>query len=157
MTASVKAVPEGLNSVIPSLTCNDANAAIDFYKKVFGATVKVSMPGPGGKVMHAEVVIHGTMFFVNDSMDAGDATESKSQPVQLYMYVEDPDAVSARALGAGARTTLPLQDMFWGDRFGKFTDPAGHEWGVLSHVEDVAPEEMMRRQKEFMAKAAGQQ
>jgi len=155
MSGSVKAVPDGYRGVIASLTCANASAAIDFYKKVLGAKEKARMPGPGGKVMHAELEVNGSMVFVNDPM--GPAAEpSKTRALQLYVYVENADQVFERAIAAGARSSMPVDDMFWGDRFGKFVDPYGHEWGVLTHVEDVSMEDMERRQKEFMAKVAGQ-
>lgn len=158
MTASVKPVPDGYHSIIPSLVCANASAAIDFYKQVFGATEKVRAPGPGGKIMHAELLIRDTVVFVNDPMDASAflGPEPKVRPTQLFVYVEDADAVFGRALAAGARTSMPLQDMFWGDRFGKIVDPFGHEWGIVTHIEDVSPEEMPKRQQAFFAKAAGQ-
>jgi PhnB protein len=155
MAGSVKAIPDGYHQVIPELICSNASAAIDFYKQVLGAKERVRMPGPGGKVMHAELEINNTIVFVNDPMGPAPA-EAKVHPIQLCIYVEDADAVFNRALKAGARSSMPLDNMFWGDRYGKFVDPYGHEWGVLTHVEDVSMEEMQRRQKEFMAKAAAQ-
>lgn len=105
MTASVKPVPDGYRMIIPSLVCVNASEAIDFYKKVFGATEKVRAPGPGGKIMHAELLIRDTVVFVNDPMDSGafSGAEPKSHPTQLFLYVEDADEVFGRALGAGAR------------------------------------------------------
>jgi uncharacterized glyoxalase superfamily protein PhnB len=159
MTASVKPVPDGYQSIIPNLVCVNASEAIDFYKKVFGATEKMRAPGPGGKIMHAELLIRNTVVFVNDPMDpsALSGPEPKVRPTQLFVYVEDADAVFGRALTAGARASMPLQDMFWGDRFGKIVDPFGHEWNIATHIEDVSPEEMPKRQQAFFAKAAGQQ
>jgi uncharacterized glyoxalase superfamily protein PhnB len=159
MTPSVKPVPDGYHSIIPSLVCVNASEAIDFYKKVFGATERVRVPGPGGKIMHAELLIRDTVVFVNDPMDANAfaGPEPKSRPTQLFVYVEDADTVFGRALAAGARTSMALGDMFWGDRFGKFVDPFGHEWGVATHIEDVSAEEMPKRQQAFFAKAAGRQ
>lgn len=155
MAGSVKAIPDGYHQVIPELICSNASAAIDFYKQVLGAKERVRMPGPGGKVMHAELEINNTIIFVNDPIGPA-PTEAKVHAIQLCLYVEDADAVFNRALKAGARSSMPLDNMFWGDRYGKFVDPYGHEWGVLTHVEDVSMEEMQRRQKEFMAKAAAQ-
>jgi PhnB protein len=156
MAGSVKPIPEGYGGVIPSLICSNAAAAIDFYKQVLGAKERVRMPGPGGKIMHAEIEIGGTILFVNDPMGQPVTADSKAHSLQLYKYVENADEVFKRAVAAGAKATMPVDDMFWGDRFGKFVDPYGHEWGVLTHVEDVSMEEMERRQKEFMAKAAAQ-
>jgi PhnB protein len=156
MAGSVKAIPDGYGQVIPNLVCNNASAAIEFYKNVFGAKERVRMPGPGGKVMHAEIEINNTVIFVNDPMGQPAPAESKTHAMQLCLYVQDADAIFNKAIKAGAHSSMPLDNMFWGDRYGKFVDPYGHEWGVLTHVEDVSMEEMQRRQKEFMAKAAGQ-
>jgi PhnB protein len=156
MPGSVKSIPDGYRGVIPSLICSNASAAIDFYKQVFGAKEKVRMPGPGGKIMHSEIDIDGTILFVNDPMGPTAGAEQKVHTLQLFVYVQDADTVFQRAIKAGAHSTMAVDNMFWGDRFGKFVDPYGHEWGVLTHVEDVSPQEMDRRQREFMAKAAGQ-
>jgi len=153
---AVKAIPDGYHQVIPNLVCSSASAAIDFYKHVFGAKERVRMPGPGGKVSHAELEINNTIIFINDPMGQYAPPESKVHPIQLCLYVENADGIFDRAVKAGARSSMPLENMFWGDRYGKFVDPYGHEWGLLTHVEDVSMEEMQRRQKEFMAKAAGQ-
>lgn len=154
---AVKAIPDGYDKVIPNLVCSNASAAIDFYKQVFGAKERVRMPGPGGKVMHAELEISNTVIFVNDPMMGEPAKDVKIHPIQLCLYVQNADEVFNRAVKAGAHSSMPLDNMFWGDRYGKFVDPYGHEWGVLTHVEDVSMEEMQRRQKDFMAKAAAGQ
>jgi PhnB protein len=157
--SKVKAIPEGYHSITPALVSSDASAAIDFYKKVFGATEKSGRAlGPGGKVMHAELKIGDSIIFVNDTMGPAGAlgTEPKIHPLQLHLYVEDADAVFNRAVAAGARVEMPLENMFWGDRFGKVVDPFGHSWAIATHVEDVAPQEMEKRMREFTAKAAGQ-
>lgn len=158
MTASVKPIPDGYESIIPNLVCSNASAAIDFYKKVFGATEMFRMPGPGGKITHAELRIRDSVFFVNDPMDssASSGPEPKVHPTQLFAYFDDADAVFGRALAAGAKTSMPLENQFWGDRYGKIVDPFGHEWGIATHIEDVSPEEMPKRAQEFYAKAAGQ-
>jgi PhnB protein len=161
MSASNHAIPEGYHSLSASLTCKNAASAIEFYKKVFDAKVLVNMPGPGGLVMHAELQIGDSRIFLNDDMPsmASAPTPGASTGVYIFHYTEDVDSVYNRALAEGANVTMPLADQFWGDRYGKFVDPFGHAWGVASHVEDVAPEEMKRRQEEMMAKmakAAGQ-
>ena len=157
--ANLRAIPEGYHSISPSLTCRDAARAIDFYKRVFGATEIMRMPGPGGKVGHAELRIGDSVIFVSDPFPGmSAASESGAAPViYLFLYTEDVDSVFNRAVQAGCRVEMPLADMFWGDRFGKITDPFGHQWGLATHVEDVAPEEMKRRSEEWtkkMAKAA---
>jgi PhnB protein len=158
MSSAVKRIPEGYHSITPALVCSNANAAIEFYKKVFGATEKGGRAlGPDGKVMHAELKIGDSIIFVNDTMGPASAlgSEPKIHPLQLHLYVEDADAVFNRAVAAGARAEMPLQDMFWGDRYGKVVDPFGHSWAIATHLEDVAPQDMERRMKEFFAKAAG--
>jgi len=161
MPNPVRAIPEGYHSISASLTCKDAARAIDFYKSVFGATEIMRMPGPGGIIMHAELRIGDSVIFVNDEIPGVAAAPSGSSinPVYLFLYTQDVDSVCNRAVAAGSKVTMPVANMFWGDRYGKFNDPFGHSWGVATHVEDVAPEEMPRRQAEWtanMAKAAGQ-
>jgi PhnB protein len=161
MPNSVRAIPEGYHSISPSLTWKNAAGAIDFYKAVFGATEIMRMPGPGGVIMHAELRIGDSVVFINDEIPGMAVAPSGAtlNPMYLFLYTEDVDAVFNRAVAAGSKVTMPVTNQFWGDRYGKFNDPFGHSWGVATHVEDVAPEEMMRRQAEWtasMAKAAGQ-
>ena len=159
MPNSVKPIPDNFHSLTPNLVCRNAAQAIDYYKAMFGATELVRMPGPGGKIMHAELQIGDSRFFVNDSMGKSTPTGPEpgaSNPMYLHLYVEDVDTIYNRAIKGGARVDMPLQDMFWGDRYGKLTDPFGQQWGIATHKEDVAPEEMKRRQDAFFAKAAGQ-
>ena len=154
--ANVKPIPEGFHSLTPNLVFQKAAGAIDFYKKVFGATEKLRMPGPDGKVMHAELTIGDSTIFLNDAMGpiASSAGPGASNPMYLHLYVPDVDAIFNRAVSEGARVDMPVQDMFWGDRYGKLTDPFGQQWGIATHKEDVAPADMARRQQEFFAKAA---
>jgi len=156
MPNAVKPVPERYRSLTPNLVCRNTVAAIDFYKKVFGATEVVRMPGPDGKILHAELKIGDSTIFLNDSMGkvAANASPGETNVMYLHLYVPDADTIFNRAVTAGARVDMPLQDMFWGDRYGKLTDPFGQQWGIATHIEDVAPEDMARRQKEFFAKAA---
>jgi PhnB protein len=153
---NVKPIPEGFHSLTPNLVFQNAAGAIDFYKKVFGATEKVRMPGPEGKVLHAELKVGDSTIFVNDAIGpiAATAAPGASNPMYLHLYVPDVDVIFNRALSAGARVEMPVQDMFWGDRYGKLTDPFGQQWGIATHKEEVAPEDMQRRQQEFFAKAA---
>jgi len=111
--------------------------------------------------MHAELRIGDSVIFLNDEIPGMTAGPSGSSinPVYLFLYTEDVDSIYNRAVSMGSKVVMPLENMFWGDRYGKFNDPFGHSWGVATHVEDVAPEEMTRRQTEWtakMAKAAGQ-
>jgi PhnB protein len=117
------------------------------------------MAGPGGKVAHAELKLGDSRLMVNDEMPGMSVAPSPSsmQPTSLFIYTEDVDSLYQRALKAGSREDMAPSNMFWGDRFGKFTDPFGHQWGVATHVEDVAPDEMKRRSEEMtkqMAKSA---
>lgn len=161
MSTAIRPIPEGYHSLSASLTCNNAAKAIDFYKRVFGAKELVRMPGPGGLIMHAELQIGDSRLFLNDHMPPMASAPTPGSPtgVYLFLYTEDVDAVYNRAVAEGCQVTMPLANQFWGDRYGKFVDLFGHAWGVATHVEDVAPAEMKRRQGEMMAqmaKAAGQ-
>jgi PhnB protein len=161
MPNPVRAIPEGYHSISPSLTCKNAARAIEFYKSVFGATEIMRMPGPGGIIMHAEIRIGDSVVFINDEIPgmASAPGGASLNPVSLFLYTEDVDVVFKRAVTADCKVTMPLANMFWGDRYGKFDDPFGHSWGVATHVADLSPEEMMRGQAEWtasLAKAAGQ-
>ena len=159
MANPVKPIPEGFHSLIPSLTCRGADRAIEFYKKAFGATELMRMPSPDGKIGHAELKFGDSTLMLNDEVPGMAAAPSASVPSSyLYLYVSDVDSVFKRAIAAGAKETMAVQDMFWGDRYGKLTDPFGHHWGIATHKEDVAPAEMEKRAAAFfasMAKAAG--
>jgi len=157
MAKAVKPIPEGYRSVTPNLACRNASAAIDFYKKVFGAVVKLQMAGSDGKVMHAELQIGDSIIFVGEPMSkvtvpSDPSDPSVTNPTTMYLYVEDVDAVFNRAVAAGARADFPVQDMFWGDRHGRITDPYGQQWGIATHVKDVTPEELKRGQEAMFAK-----
>lgn len=156
MSANVRPIPEGYHSISPALTCKDAARAIDFYKKAFGATEIMRMAGPGGSVAHAELRIGDSVIFVSDEMPGMSAAPAPTATPSsyLFLYTEDVDSTFNRAVAAGATVAMPVSDMFWGDRFGKVTDPFGHSWGVATHVEDVAPEEMERRSAEWAATMA---
>jgi PhnB protein len=155
MPSKVKPIPDGYHSVTPYLCLSDAAAAIDFYKRAFGARVAVRMDGPNGKVGHAELKIGDSMIMLADEMPGGGCRSPQSlggTSMGVFLYVEDVDSVFKQALEAGAKVQMPLADMFWGDRFGTVTDPFGHSWSMATHKEDVAPEEMAKRSKEAMAK-----
>ena len=161
MPNPVRAIPEGYHSISPSLTCKNAARAIEFYKSVFGATEVMRMPGPEGKIMHAELKIGDSVIFINDEFPGMAEAPAPGVTPSLFMflYTEDVDSVYNRAVSMGSMVVMPLENMFWGDRYGKVTDPFGHQWGIAQHVEDVAPQEMKRRQDATaanMAKAAGQ-
>jgi PhnB protein len=161
MANPVRAIPEGYHSITPGLTCKEAARAMDFYKDVFGAAEIMRMPGPDGKVMHGELRIGDSVIFVSDEFPGMSSapTPGAMNPIYVFMYTENVDSTFNRAVAAGAKVDMPLMDQFWGDRYGKITDPFGHQWGLAQHVEDVAPEEMKRRMDAAMAaqaaKAAG--
>lgn len=139
-------IPEGFHSVNPHIIVQNAGEAIEFYKKAFGAEEIMRMPGPDGKsVMHAEIKIGNSIVMICDEFpDMGACSPKKigGTPVTLHMYVNDADAVYDRAVKAGATATMPPQDMFWGDRYGKLTDPYGHNWSIATHMKDLTPEQI---------------
>ena len=157
MANPVRAIPEGYPTISPSLTCKDAARAIDFYKAALGAQEIMRMPSPDGKISHAELRIGDSTIFLNDEMGPSAGSSTTGTPrIYLFVYVEDADKTFNNAVSAGAKVDMPLENQFWGDRFGKFTDPFGHQWGIATHVEDVAPGEIGKRAAAFFAKAAGQ-
>jgi PhnB protein len=143
----VKPIPDGMRTVTPHLICADATAAIEFYKKAFNAVETGRMPGPEGKLIHALIRIGDSpVMLVDEFPDWGSLGPKalKGSPVTIHLYVEDVDAVVNRAVAAGAKVTMPLEDTLWGDRYGKLEDPFGHQWSVATHIRDVNPEEMRR-------------
>jgi PhnB protein len=156
MSNPVRAIPEGYHTVTPYLTCKSSAKAIDFYKSVFGATEIMRMAGPDGKIGHAEIRIGDSVIMLADEFPGMSSapTPGTKNACGLFLYLENVDATFNRAVAAGAKVDMPLENQFWGDRYGKITDPFGHNWGLAQHVEDVAPEEMKRRSQEFAAKMA---
>lgn len=153
MAHHVKAIPEGYHSISPSLTCKDAARAIEYYKKAFNAQEIMRMPSPDGKISHAELQIGDSRIFLNDEM--GPMTASSGTPrMSLFLYVEDADTTFNNAVKAGGKVDMALENQFWGDRYGKLTDPFGHQWGIATHVEDLTPEEIDKRATAFFAKMA---
>ena len=146
--AKVNPIPEDYPQVIPYLTVDGAAAAIDFYCSVLGAKERTRMPGPDGRVGHAELDIGRSMIMLADTFPEMGNTAPPTlggTPVTVMVYVEDVDDVYRRAVEAGATADRPVEDQFYGDRAGQFTDPFGHKWFVATHVEDVAPDEMAKR------------
>ena len=151
---AVPTIPPGYHTVTPYLIIKGAAAALDFYKKAFGAVEKMRMPMPDGRVGHAEITVGDSHVMLADEFPEMDALSPQSRggsPVGLMIYVEDVDAAFKKAVAAGARADMPPADMFWGDRFAKVTDPFGHGWSLATHVEDVSAEECARRGAEFFA------
>jgi PhnB protein len=145
---AVKPIPDGYHTVTPYLVVQGASKALDFYKKAFGATELFRMPGPGGKVMHAEIKIGDSPVMLADEfpeMDARGPQALGGTPVGLMIYCEDVDAVFDRAVTAGAKVLRPVVDQFYGDRSGTLSDPFGHKWTIATHKEDVPMAEMQRR------------
>lgn len=153
--AQVKPIPEGYHTVTPYLVTKKATRAIDFYRKALGAEERFLMPGPGGSVMHAELQIGDSIVMLSDEFPGDEHMRSPATiggtTVNLHLYVENADAAYKKAVDAGAKGIMPPTDMFWGDRYCKVVDPYGHEWAFATHKEDVSPEEMEKRSKEFFA------
>jgi len=148
-------IPQGMHSVTPHLICAGAAQAIEFYKQAFGAVEQARLPGPDGRLMHASVKIGDSQVMLVDEMPEWGALGPKSlkgSPVTIHLYVDDVDAVVARAVSAGAKVTMPVADQFWGDRYGKLEDPFGHHWSVATHVRDVSAEEAQKAMRQ-MAKS----
>lgn len=155
MSKPGKPIPDGYHTVNPYLTVKNAGEAIDFYKRAFGAEEVVRMTGPDGKsIMHAEIKIGNSMLMLAEEWPQGDCKSPQSlggTSVNLFLYVQDVDSVFQKAVSAGAKSSMPPTDMFWGDRYGKLTDPYGHSWGVATHKLDMTPDEIAKGQKEFFA------
>ncbi|MDP8970173.1 MAG: VOC family protein [Actinomycetota bacterium] len=149
--ANVKPIPDGYPRVSPYLWIDGASAAIDFYSTVLGATERMRMPAPDGKIGHAELQIGDSVIMLSDEFPEMDMRGPKSlggTPVTMSVYVDDVDAAFERAVNAGATPLRPVEDQFYGDRTGQFEDPFGHRWSIATHVEDVPPDEMARRAAE---------
>lgn len=155
--ATVKPIPDDYPRVSPVLLVEGAARAIAFYTEILGATERLRIDAPGGKVGHAELQIGDSLLMVADEepdMDMRGPRSVGGTPVSLHVYVEDADAVFERAVRAGARELQPMADQFYGDRSGQFEDPFGHRWSVATHVEDVPDDEMRRRVEELMSGGA---
>ena len=151
---AAKPIPDGYPRVTPYLCVDGADAAIAFYTKVLGATEKVRMGAPQGKIGHAELELGDSILMLADEHPEVGFLGPKTvggTPVTISVYVEDVDAVYERAVAEGASAERPVENQFYGDRTGQFQDPFGHRWHVATHVEDVPPEEMQKRAAEAMA------
>jgi PhnB protein len=153
-----KPIPAGYHTVTPYLTLDEAAEAIEFYKDAFGATERMRMEAPDGKIGHAELEIGDSIVMLADAMP-----QSASRPPRelggtsagVFLYVDDVDAVVKQAVKAGAAVTQEVTDMFWGDRYGSLTDPFGHVWSIATHIEDLTPEEIADRAKQAMGAMSG--
>ena len=151
---AVNPIPEGYHSLQIYLAVEDASKAIDFYKEAFGAEETIRMPGPDGKVAHAELQIGDSKLMLSDPFPHSDVrppAERGGPTASIFMYVDDVDATFEKAQRAGATVVSELEDMFWGDRFGTVADPFGHVWAMATHKEDLSEEEIAERSKAAMA------
>ncbi len=142
---TVRPIPEGMHSITPHLVCEGAAEAIEFYKKAFNAVENGRMPTPDGKIMHAQIRIGDSPVMLVDAfpeMGALGPKALKGSPVTIHLYVEDADKIFNQAVAAGATVSMPLADMFWGDRYGQLVDPFGHRWSIATHKQDLTPEQM---------------
>jgi len=143
--AKVNYLPPGYTNAMAVMNQDDAKATIEFCKKAFGAKLRTQMPGPGGKLMHAEITIGDSIVMLSD------AVMEPARVSSIMLFVPDVDKTVAKAVAAGATVTMPVADQFWGDRFGRVTDPFGNNWSIATHIEDVSPAEMAKRGKAAMA------
>ena len=151
---ATKPIPEGYHAISPALTIDGAAEAIEFYKRAFGAIERSRMPMPDGKIAHAEIEIGDSIVMLSDPFPQSPVKAPKElggTTVSLFLYVEDVDSVVQDAIDAGATVTRPVEDQFWGDRFGTVADPFGHHWGIATHKEDLTPDEIAERSREAMA------
>ena len=146
--------PPSLPSITPHLVCAGAAQAIDFYVRAFGAVEQMRLPGADGKLMHAAVRIGEAMLMLvdeNPQWGALGPLALKGSPVTIHLQVADVDAVVAQAVAAGATLTMPVAEMFWGDRYGQLKDPFGHHWSVATRQRELSPQQI----REAMAKMGG--
>lgn len=146
MSQSVKPIPDGMHSVTPNLTVRDAPAAIEFYRRAFGAQEQLRIPGPDGRLLHASLKIGDSVLMMSEEFPEFGGKGPLAlggSPVSIHLYVEDVDAAWAQAIAAGCEVTMPLDNTFWGDRFGSLRDPFGHAWSLASHVCDLTPEQVV--------------
>jgi PhnB protein len=152
-------VPQGYHSLTPYITVKDVAQSIDFYRRALGAEERMRLATPDGKkVMHGEVAIGDSVVMLGEENgERGCVAPSglKGHSAGLYFYVPDVDAAFTQAKGAGAKVTMPVTDMFWGDRYAKVADPFGHEWGLATHKEDVSAREIGRRAEAFFSRMGG--
>jgi uncharacterized glyoxalase superfamily protein PhnB len=145
MPKKARPIPKGFHAVTATLNQTDAAQTIAFCKKAFGAKEVMRLLGASGKIVHAEIQIGDSIVMLNDAM------QEPAQPAGLFLYVLDVDKTFARAVKAGATVLMPVQDMFWGDRWGRLEDPSGNRWEIATHREDVPPREMKKRVKAMFA------
>lgn len=146
--SGVDPIPDGFSTITPHLVVDGAAEAIEFYKKAFGAEELSRLLGPGGKLMHAEIRIGDSrLLLVDEFPEWGKKGPGAlgGSPVTIHIYVADADSLFTRAVAAGATVTMPLEDMFWGDRYGRLEDPFGHHWSIATRIENLSAEEITAR------------
>lgn len=149
--------PAGFFTITPTLVVHDVDAAVDYYTKVFGATKRLSLSGPDGKSVHAEIQIGDSIVMLGAEMPEMGARSPRTlggSPASLHYFVPDADAMMKAATDAGATVRMPIADMFWGDRWGVVVDPFGHNWELATHKEDLTDEQMAERMKAMMGQPA---
>jgi len=156
MANKAKPIPDGFHSVAPHLVVRGAAKAIEFYKKAFGAEEVARMATPDGKfVMHAELKIGDSIVMLGDEFPQMQRWVSpsslKGTSIALHLYVQNVDQAFKRAVDAGATVSMPVMDAFWGDRYGRITDPFGHEWSLATHKQDLTPEQIAQGAEAFFA------
>lgn len=154
---AVQPVPEGYHTLTPYLVVDDATAAIDFYKRAFGATERSRMEGPDGKIAHAELEIGDSIIMLSDPFPMSSIKPPKEiggTSASVFVYTGDTDGLYKQAIDVGVTSVMAPEDMFWGDRFATVTDPFGHVWNMATHIEDVEPGEMARRAEKWQAEMA---
>ena len=153
---AVDKIPQGYHSLTPYLTVKDGNRAMKFYKEALGAKEIVRMPGPGGGIMHADMLIGDSHIMMSEEFPERGAVSPKTLggvSGSLVLYLDNVDEAFAKAVAAGGKVIQPVQDQFYGDRSGTFEDPEGHKWTIGTHVEDVSPEDMKRRMADMFKPA----
>ena len=161
MSQKTQPIPQGFHTLTPHLIVRDADQAIEFYKKAFGAELMGDVARmPNGKVMHAQIRIGDSYLMLNDEMPEYGAlspASGGSSSVTIHIYTSDVDSAFKRATDAGAQVKMPLADQFWGDRYGVVSDPSGHKWSLATHVKDISQDEMRKGMTEAMAKMPARQ
>ena len=147
-------IPAGLHTITPSLVIRDAVKAIEFYKRAFGAQEEGKFPGPDGKIMHASIKIGDShLYITEENLQYGSKSPQTlgGTPVTIHLYVEDADAVFKKAVDSGCTVRMPIDNQFWGDRYGSVGDPFGHTWSIATQKEQLTPDQMKKRAEEFFA------
>ena len=150
MAKAAKPVPDGYHTVTPQLTCDNCAQAIDWYKRALGAQEVSRSVGPDGKIMHAEIQIGNSRVMLNDVMMGQKGPQALGgSPSSMWLFVDDSDALFGKAVAAGAKTAMPLDNQFWGDRAGAVVDPEGYTWWIATRKEDLTRDEMNKRAETF--------